>query len=319
MLDEAVVRSPTLLALALSGASLHCGGCETSTGLTDEGVRVWGRHKLDEDVKARAAAAIDPYKLDANFATRKQVLTMPFDEVVSRYGFLRLETRATFDLNRNGHAITVQEHTIIEHGRHGSFRVLQKDKDGDVTRESVFNNGVLYLRNGPKGKMRVQGIIEDRHLALREEAWAPLKAFTSYFGPRLGMRQAGVKRVSKRPSIRYRLSLVDGPQWIEVPGMKGKKAPVALSGDIYVDEKTGVATKVKLRGELRIPVGADAGTNAEEGVLKVFLESNITPGSGDEIKPEAFVPTIAHRPVDLDPLRFLESDTRTSTVIGGRR
>lgn len=292
---------------------MNCGGCQKSTQLADEGLRLWGRRKVAEAVKARANARIDPFVLDADAETRQRVLTMSFDEVVARFGFLRLEGTATFDLSRNGHRIGIHEQTVVEHGLHGSFRVVQKDKDGDVTREMIFNNGVFYIRNGERAKMRVQGIIDDSHLALREEAWAPLKTFTGYFGPRLGLKKAGASRVAKRGAARYKFVLVEGPSLIEVPGTKGKKKPVALSGNLYVDEKTGVPTKVKLRAELSIPGAEDT----EPGVLKLFLDLTITPIKGQEIKPESFVPTIAHRPVDLEPLRFLEEDTRTSTVIGG--
>ncbi|MEL7369986.1 MAG: hypothetical protein AAFN74_13790 [Myxococcota bacterium] len=310
-----VARAVHLSILVLSTAVLHCGGCEKSTGLREEGVRVWGREKIDDSVKARAQQPIDTGKLDVDTEMRARVLEMPFDEVVTRFGFLKLEAEARFELSRNGHQIPVYENTTIDHGLQGSFRVLQKDKDGDVTREAIFTNGVLYVRNGAKAKMRVQGIINDQHRAIREESWSPLKTFTGYFGPRLGLRQGRTRRINGRATVRYRLQLVDGPELIEVPGMRGKKKPIALSGDLYVDEKTGVPTQAKLQAELQIPGAPDA----QPGVLKLFLDMKITAGKAEEIKPESFVPTIAHRPVDLDPLRFLKGDTRTSTVIGGRR
>ena len=317
MLHGAVVRFRMMSALLLSAMLLHCGGCERSSGLTDEGLRIWGRHKVDEDVKARAQQPIDAYKVDVDADARQRMLTMAFDEVVARYGFLRLESVARFELSRNGHRIPVHEHTVIEHGLHGSFRVEQKDKDEDVTREIIFNNGVMYLRNGPTGKMRVQGVMQGEHRKLREQAWSPLRAFTSYYGERLGLVQVGAARVAGRTTARYRFTLMKGPELIGAPGMKGQRAPVALSGDLFVDERTGVPTKVKLRGELRIPSAPDS--DVEPGNLKIFLDLVIAPAKGKEIKPESFVPTIAHRPVDLDPLKFLDSDTRTSTVIGGRR
>ena len=315
MLDDgAVVRSAALLSVLSSWALLHCGGCEQSTGLSDEGLRLWGRRKLADDVKEQAQAPIDAAALDADDKARRRVLSMRFDEAVARYGYLELSSVATFVLTRNGHRVAVHESTVVQHGLHGSFRVVQKDEDEAVTRESVFNNGVLYIRNGARGKMRLQGIINDQHLAVREEAWAPLKTFTQYYGSRLGLSAAGSSRVGRRRAVRYKLMLLDGPELIEVPGINGKKAPVSLSGYVHVDAETGVPTKVKLRGELRIP-GAEG---AEPGILKLSLDSSIKPGKDEEIRPGDFVPTIAHRPVDLDPLKFLDTDTRTSTVIGGR-
>ncbi len=317
VLDEVVPRYTAIITLVLLGASFTSGGCTKSDGLAKLGQRTWGREKLDEEVKARAMEPIDAYQLDANPAIRQRILTMSFQELVARFGFLRLESTASFDLSRNGLRIPVFEKTVVEHGLDGTFRVVQQDKDEHVTREFIYNNGVLYIRNGNTGKMRVQGTIGDSHLKLREEAWAPLKAFTGYFGPRLGLRQVGGAKVGRRRAVRYRFGLLDGPELVAVPGIKGHKAPVALSGNLYVDEKTGIPLKVKLRGELRVPVATDAQPDAEPGILKVFYTAVISPAEGKELKPESYVPTIAHRKVELDPLRFLEEDTRTSTVIGG--
>ncbi len=315
MLHEAVARYRVLVALTATGWLLAGAGCERSSGLTDEGVRVWGRHKLDEDVKARAAMTIDAYKVDVDPESRARMFQMSFDEVVARFGFLRLQSKARFELSRNGQSISVFEQTVIEHGQHGSWRVLQKDKDGDITREVIVHNGMKYLRNGPTGQLRFQGIHQDRAQSVREQAWSPLRAYTSYYGERLGLVQVGAARVARRRAARYRFTLMKGPKLIGVPGMKGRREPLALSGDLYVDEKTGVPSKVKLRGKLRIPSAPDS--DVEPGELKIFLELTIAPTKGDPIKPEDFVPTVAHRPVDLDPLRFLKADTRTSTVIGG--
>ena len=41
---------------------------------------------------------------------------------------------------------------------------------------------------------------------------------------------------------------------------------------------------------------------------------------GRDLAPKAdeYIPTIKHRPVDLDPQAFLKGKTRTSTTIGGK-
>ena len=308
-------RYRAIVFAGLAAGLLHCGGCDKSTGLADEGRRLWGRQKIEAAVQAQAERPIDAGQLHLDRKALERVVTMSFDEVVARFGFLRLESTATFELTRNGHRVPILEKTVIEHGIDGTFRIVQKDEDDDVTREIIYSNGVMYYRNGAKGKMRAEGMAEHRRYALREEVWSPLKAFTGYYGPRLGVRSAGTGKVSGRRAVRYRFVLLDGPERVRAADMKGEKAPVDLAGELWVDQKTGVPSKVKLRGELQIP-GAPG---TPPGVLKISLNSKIAATKGEEFRPESSVPAIAHRPVDLDPLRFLKEDTRTSTVIGGGR
>lgn len=290
-----------------------CGGCENKPAATDQRL-VWGRERLAAELQEKAKEPIDAFALADRPELKNRVLQMRFDEVVSRLGFLEYRGRASFNLRASLNGIEIVEDTTIEHGLHGTYRIIQKDADGAITREMIHNNGLNYLRNGP-GKMRLEGYADQSHRDQPEEAWQPLRVFTSYYGPRVGLAPKGTETVAGRSAVRYEFLLLEGSPLISVPGMKGQKKPVSLSGELFVDEQTGVPLKGNLRGKLEIP----STENKAPGSLELEHKFSLKTVAGTEIKPDAFEPTIERHPVDLDPLAFLDGGTRTSTIIGGRR
>jgi hypothetical protein len=276
--------------------------------------RLWGRDRLAQAVEARAKETIDPAALERDEKLRQRVLAMDFEEVVARLGFVEYKGIARFELTAHDKTLEVVEDTTIQHGLHGTFRVLQLDKDGDIAREVIYNNGILFVRNGG-GEMRVQGIIKDQHLVVRDEAWQPLRTFTAYYGQRCGLRKTGSKTVQGRNAAVYSFQLLPGPDLISVKGMEGQKKPIALSGDLYVDEQTGAPIRANMKGVLEIPSQKGEPT----GKLSLQLNYTLKTIPGDEIKPKSYIPTIKRHPVDLEPLAFLDGGTHTSTVIGGKK
>lgn len=307
-------QTSTLLIVCAGLNLLALAGCKNDDGMAKERQRLWGRDKIGAALEAKAKTPLDAHALDERPDVKARVLTMPFVEVVARLGFLTYQGTAKFQLSRNKHSLPIYEKTTIEHGLHGSYRVLQKDEDGAVMRETVYVNGVYYVRNGP-GKMRVAGSKAKEAMVTTEQAFEPLKTFTSYFGPRLGLAEAGTKVIGGRNAVAYDLVLLEGSELVEAAGMKGKKKPVSVKGKIFIDEATGAPLGAKMKGRLDIPPpeGKD-----EWGKLTFNLDFEVTAGEGKEIKPGDFVPTIKRRPVDLNPVAFLDGGTRTSTVIGGK-
>ncbi len=293
-----------------------CGGCSNKKEVNRESNRLWGKDKLDKEYEEKAKEPIDAYALEDRPELKNRVLAMRFEEVIARMGFVEYSGQARFVLKRNGHTIDVPENSIIRHGLHGSFSVKQVDQDGLVNREVIYTNGILYGQNGPKGKMRVMGMIKGESTRTRDEAWQPLRVFSSYYGPRFGLHKSGAETVNGRSAAKYEMVLLDGSPLIEVPGMKGSKKPISLKGTLLVDDGTGVPVKCKMNGKLEIP-GEKADQNP--GELDLSLSFDLKPIEGEEIKPKEFIPEIKRREVDLDPLAFLSGETRTSTVIGGQQ
>lgn len=325
------MRSSTAWLCLLAGLSAlpACGGCDEGDGMDKERVRVWGREKVTETLKARAEQPLDAHALDERPDLKQRILGMGFDEVVARLGFVTYRGKASFALSRNKHNLEVYEDSLIERGLHGSFRVLQKDAEGAVLRETVYNNGVYYARNGA-GKLRVQGIRQDETGVTQEQAFEALKSFTAYYGPRLGLSEAGTGSVKGRAAVKYELILLEGSELVEVPGMKGQKKPVSIRGVVLVDEATGVPLQADMDGRLDIPP-ASPGTETSTatatpgeaapgwGKLTFHLDFVLETTEGAEVKPGEFVGAISRRPVDLNPTAFLDGGTRTSTVIGGKK
>lgn len=299
-----------LVAVTLTGG----GACDGTSPLEAESQRVWGRDRLNAKALERAKDKIPVGEL-ARPGIMHRVLSMPWAEVVARAGLIRYEGVAKFKLSRNNKTFSVTEDTLIEQGLYGSWRVLQKDAEGAVLRETFFHDGAFYLRNGP-GALRRAGIKNPKVPASREEAWEPLSTFTRYFGARLGLRRDGTAPVPLGRALRYRFVLLEGPEYVEVGGMKGKKKPVDIKGHLWVLESSGVVAKARLFGALEIP---PPGPMQPPGTLRLALSFTLRPDKERELRPENFIPTIARRPVDLDPLAFLDGGTRTSTVIGGKR
>jgi hypothetical protein len=309
-----MIRIVAVLSVAalLSG----CGGCSDKVEVNRESQRLWGKDKVEQRYAELAKETLDAYALEERPDLKSRVLSMKFEEAVARLGFVEYTGTARFLLKRNGHTIDVPETSIIRHGLHGSFSVKQVDSDNEVTREFIYNNGILYGQNGAKGKMRVMGMIKNAPERIRDEAWQPLRVFSSYYGPRFGVRKTGSATVNGRSAANYELALLDGSPTIEVPGMKGVKKPISLEGNLWIDDATGVPIKAKLKGQLEIPPEKPDG-NA--GQLDLTLAFDLKTIEGAEIKPKDFIPEIKRREVDLDPLAFLNGETRTSTVIGGQQ
>jgi hypothetical protein len=294
-------------------ALILCACSSAKTEQDKESKRLWGRERLKSEVEQRAKDTIDPFGLE-NEKVRDRVLSMGFDEVVARLGFVEYKGIAKFELQTPARPIDVVEDTTIQHGLHGSFRVLELDPDGDIAREVIYTNGVMFVRNGG-GEMRVQGIVKDQHIEVRDEAWQPLRVFTSYYGARLALKKLGSASVGGRSAARYAFQLAPGPELVTVRGIEGAKKPIAVSGELFVDDATTVPIRVKdFKGQLDVP------TSKGEAASKLNLSLNYTIKTieGVELKPKSYIPTIKRHPTDLSPLAFLDGGTRTSTVIGGK-
>jgi hypothetical protein len=273
-------------------------------------VRIWGRDLPTPEAEKRAQEQLDPTRLD-DPSTRHRIIEMPFEEVVARMGFVEYHGLAKIEVSGRN-TISVVEDSVIRQGLHGSFQIVQRDGNGNELRQGIYDNGVYYLSNAG-GKMRVEGMVRDRHLIFREEAWQPLRIFLGYYGPRLGLEKVGAAEMNGRTAIEYKLLLQDGPAIVPSPSGDTPKKPKSLKGRLWIDSTTAVPVKADFTGVLDVQAG-DAG---EPGRISVGLEFTMRMIEGEEIKPKSFVPTITRHPVDLDPLVFLDGGIRTSTIIGG--
>ena len=277
--------------------------------------RLWGRETIPTEVETLAKESLDAALLADDAKLRARVLGMGMEELYTRFGFFKYEGTAKLELAAGDQQLLIEEKSLIEHGLHGDFRVVQTGPEEKPLREIVYHGGILFVRNGG-GELRVQGIVNRQHKTVRDEAWEPLRVYTSYFGERLSLKPTGSATHHGRNALKYQLRLGPGPELVGKDTKDGAKRPVSLEGELWVDAETAAPVKCRLTGVLEVP-GKSEPESPPTGTLEISLDMSLSSVPGRELKPEKFVPTIRRHPTDLEPLAFLEGETKTSTVIGG--
>lgn len=305
-----------ILPLALAALALALPGCAKKKDDAQLAkVRVFGKDLPTPELEKRAAEPIDARALGTDAALAKRALTMSWEELVARLGVVEYRGVAKLDVSRGRPGFAVTEDSLITQGLGGCFRVLQKDGEGRELREGYYNNGVFFFSNGG-GAMRVEGMVRDRPLALREEAWSPLSTFLRYYGPRVGLAPAGEVSVGGRGGMKYQLVLLEGPAVIDAQDGDTPKSPKVLKGHVVFDSDKGAPIEADISGQLEV---APAKEGAETGRIDFTLLMRVKPVEALDLKPAKFIPGIERHPLEPVPLAFLDGGVRSSTVIGGKR
>ena len=314
------MRPLLALSLVCLGLSFGCTSKESAANQRAK-QRIWGRDEPTSELEAKAKEAIDTERL-SDPALKAKVLGMSFEEIVAREGIVEYHGLARIEVS-HGQRMTVVEDSTIRQGLFGSFQMIQRDSEGSELRQGIDNNGVFFYSNGG-GKMRVEGMVRDRAKQMREELWEPLRVFTGYFGPRLGLSRVRTTEIDLKTAVVYDLVLLEGPAVVPAKNEDAPKAPKSLKGSIAFDQKTGVPLKIELDGLLEVPPpeaskDPKAPPPGEPGQIEVHLEASLRTIEGADLKPEKFIPTITRHTTDPDPLGFLDGGTHTSTIIGGKK
>ena len=285
--------------------------------------KIWNNEIEVPDLEKASKEKLDASKLADNLQTRERILRMTAQEAMLRYEPFEYKGKARIIVGGKKRRLDVTEKTKITVGLHGSFSIEQNDAEDKPTRALVYNNGTMFIRNG-SGDMRAQGIVNNQHLSVLEEAWEPLSVFSSYYGPRFALKSAGIESFNNREAFKYEITLGEGPELIESKDGDRAKKPLSLSGNILVDAQTAVVIKAALKGKLEVPSAkAPTSTTAAAkkaprvGTIVVRLDYALSTIEAKEQRPSKFIDAIRRHPTDLNPLAFMKGDTRTSTVIGG--
>jgi hypothetical protein len=276
-------------------------------------LRVFGKEPPTPELEKKAAEAIDARALASDPALARRAWSMPWEEVVARLGVVEYRGAAKIDVARGRPQFAITEDSRITQGLAGSFHLIQKDSEGRELREAFYNNGVFFFSNGG-GDMRVEGMVKDRPLELRNELWAPLATFLRYYGPRVGLAPAGEVSVGGRSGVKYALVLVEGPEVVDDATGDAPKAPRSLKGHVVFDSERGAPIEAVFTGLLEAP------SKGEPGRIELSLNMRVTPVAAPaDLRPAKYVPGIERHPLEPAPLAFLDGGTRTSTVIGGKK
>lgn len=299
----------TALALLLAGCPAKKDDAQAAKA------RIFGKEPPTPALEKKAAEPIDGRAIGTDPVLAQRALRMSWEELVARLGVVEYRGVAKLEVSRGRPAFSVTEDSVITQGLGGSYRLFQKDGEGRELREAFYNNGVFFFSNGT-GQMRVEGMVRDRPLAMREELWAPLSTFLRYYGPRAGLAPAGEVAVGTRSGVKYQLVLVEGPAIVDAGDGDTPKAPKILKGHIVFDTDKGAPIEADFAGELAVPA-ATAG--AEPGKITFSLTMRVKAVEALDLKPKTYVPGIERHPLEPEPLAFLDGGTRSSTIIGGKR
>ena|GEM_PF-2249845 len=287
--------------------------------------KIWDNEIVVSDLEKSSKEKLDASKMATNTTMKDRILQMSAQEAMLRHEPFEYKGKARIIVGGRKRRLDVTEKTKITVGLHGSFSVQQRDAEDKPTRAMVYNNGTMFIRNG-SGDMRAQGIVNNQHLSVLEEAWEPLSVFSSYFGPRFNLKSAGIENFNKREVFKYDISLGEGPDIIESKDGDRAKKPLTLNGSLLVDVETAVVLKASLKGKLEVPSAkaptstvASAKKKPRTGTIIVRLDFALRSIEAKEQRPSKFIDAIRRHPTDLNPLAFMKGDTRTSTVIGGTK
>ncbi|MBX2811878.1 MAG: hypothetical protein KTR25_08710 [Myxococcales bacterium] len=291
--------------------------CNTHDVPPEENQRLWGESLRVNRLALRSKEDLRPEDLQNAPERIRRILNMSIDEVVQRLGPMRYKGVARFSLSKDKERVKVFENTEIYPGRDGGWRVIQKNADDVITRESITVPGREFVRTGP-GKLRLRSAGDLSTLAVRKEAFSPLSTFTAWYGRSLILTPKGAGRHNRRTAVVYALQTnPDAPAHF-VPELQVSLQPRALRGQLVLDAATGAPVRAQFSGSLEV-IRSDSTPDDAPGHLELQFQMNMKSIPDRPIVVDNFVPPIAGRTLDLKPLGFLKKYTRTSTVIGGPR
>ena len=296
-------------------------GCEGNTVGDAELGRTWGHDLIQARINTRASDPIDARSLGDTPELARRVFDMPFKEVAARLNGFQYVGTSQFTIRQGERRTEVFEDTLIVPAPNG-WRVVQKNRDGDIVREHTLINHTHHVRNGT-GQLRTNQAADIPGTRALKEAFSPLSTFTSWYGPRIGLVLARSRRLFGKTTVGYRLQLLTGPDLIDVPALNRRFRPKLLSGKLILDAETSAPLKARISGAFDIePVESLNPKSSKDrpwGQLEFELTFEFKPSEEGLLTIEDAIAPISRRTVDLDPLGFLTRETQTSTVIGGPR
>lgn len=252
------MRRAAPLALALLAAA----GCT-------RGADAEARQRVFAPEAAPAAAPAAP-----DLEAPGPLLALDAGEAARRLGSFEWRGAVTFSATRQGDSaarVEVTERHRVRQLASGDFEVESEHDGGagpgSITgKQVIFAGGMTYARNrfAPFRERPTDRGRDARRF--RDESFGLLADLARLYGPALAVTRAGEASLLGRPARRYLLSLAPAPATPAAPdgrvfGSGGPdpdtarhlafldgRVPVAASGELLLDEATGVPLRAALRG-----------------------------------------------------------------------
>jgi hypothetical protein len=312
------------------------------------------RREVDQAAKARifspeepagtrtgSTEKLDSHRLAEDGALAARVLRMGREEVASRLGAHKAQSKVTFSWTRQApplladggvdvsNAVQSTEDASLVQTAGGDFQ-LKLQNDHNQGFELVWAQGNVYVR-GLFGPFRKRRTDRTDPVRLREQALSALATFDR-LARGLKLRPAGDTRLSGRPAVKYEVigsgARLGPDDTRELPpaqypeptaGQAGKalgpdpdtarrlelfqkEQPLSVAGSVVVDAETAAPLAADLQGTFRV-----AAQQKDSPPADLALRVSITTGEAGAlaIKVPAFEADPSTPHAVKDPLRFL--------------
>ena len=305
------MRRSTLLLVLISALPGCFGSCPTAADARAK-AQIFSPQEPPK-AEREAKKALDAGALASDAKVRHDILRMPAAEMRYRLGSYVAVTKTSFTWTHGDDQVALKETATLDQARGGDFST-SVDNDHDFGMALRWVDHIAYVKNR-HGKFLERRSDEAEYEKWRQAALSQLPVWLRLIHDRLALAKVGTGTEDGRPVVRYAVALAPKadpavapppkPPWARPPvypkggpdetlvhreavWKRGK--PEMASGEIWVDQKTGVVTHFDLRAEVAVPPGKDGG-----GAATLHFEStrNVT-GAG------------APHPIDVPEHRPLE-------------
>lgn len=262
-------------------------------------------------------APIDASAFGTDATAAARTLFMPFGAAAQRLGSVAFESRTYFVFGRGGDEYEQNNTAKVRQDSQGNFHVLL---DTGTSQVELYLKGEDVFVREDQGNLRQKARRDVRTDSWTDIAWSSIHQSLTLFAPQLRFGKAERETAVGRPALRYALQLVPEGEGIALdPQLAGGlaplpvppparwreiKKPLSVTGNIWIDEATGVVLKVKLEGRLEIP-----DRDVRPTQLLVRYEGAVKDiGKVGVINVPKSVPEYVRTPPPVDPISFFRSE-----------
>lgn len=196
-------------------------------------------------------------------------------DAASILGGFTYKARSTYIYKKGSRTLRLTRIYTLQQRANGDFRAhLENNRDKGF--EVRWINHALYQRDRYRPFRIVSREIAIAHRWQRR-GYGQWRSIVGLFGTRLALAQAGQKQIHGRTALQYRMALHGDVQKIQLPkegtawdgpvpnstrgaAAKHKRRLLTASGNVWIDQDSGLALQVAFTGRYSIGEGKDAAT-----------------------------------------------------------
>ncbi len=218
-----------------------------------------------------AQSPIEAHKLAEDPVLLRRVLHLTALEAAERLGPFKLEAQVSFDWQRGPELVKLSEDHLVLVRPGGDYHV-RVNNDRQQGMELIRAGGTTYGRSR-FGRYRVRARDQGRGEEALDDAFGLLRTFDEMVNGRLRLSRPTAAEHLSRRAVRYEAGLgsatpsvadpavppvqyaKDGPTEATALRLKfaERKEPRVVSGEVWIDEATGVPLKAELVGRISAP------------------------------------------------------------------